>query len=98
MIELIKSVAFDRWLRGLRDRRARARIQARLDRLASGNPGDIKALGGGISEMRIDYGPGYRVYYMQRGPVVVILLSGGDKSSQQSDIAKAKEIAAKWKD
>lgn len=98
MIELIKSVAFDRWLRGLRDRRARARIQARLDRLVIGNPGDIKALGSGISEMRIDYGPGYRVYYMQRGPVVVILLSGGDKSSQQSDIAKAKEIAAKWKD
>ncbi|MBW7837742.1 MAG: type II toxin-antitoxin system RelE/ParE family toxin [Sphingomonadales bacterium] len=98
MIELIKSVAFDRWLRGLRDRRARARIQARLDRLVIGNPGDIKTLGSGISEMRIDYGPGYRVYYMQRGPVVVILLSGGDKSSQQSDIAKAKEIAAKWKD
>ena len=98
MIELIKSVAFDRWLRSLRDRRATARIQARLDRLASGNPGDIKAVGGGIFEMRIDYGPGYRVYYMQRGPVVVILLSGGNKSSQQSDIAKAKEIAAKWKD
>ncbi|RIK92560.1 MAG: addiction module antitoxin RelB [Proteobacteria bacterium] len=98
MIELIKSVAFDRWLRGLRDRRARARIQARLDRLVIGNPSDIKALGSGISEMRIDYGPGYRVYYMQRGPVVVILLSGDDKSSQQSDIAKAKEIAAQWKD
>jgi putative addiction module killer protein len=74
------------------------RIQARLDRLASGNPGDVKAVGGGISEMRIDYGPGYRVYYMQRGSIVAILLSGGDKSSQQSDIAKAKEIAAQWKD
>ncbi|MCR4268270.1 type II toxin-antitoxin system RelE/ParE family toxin [Nitratireductor sp. ZSWI3] len=98
MIELIKSAAFDRWLRSLRDRRATARIQARLDRLASGNPGDVKPVGGGISEMRIAYGPGYRVYYMQRGPIVVILLSGGDKSSQQSDIARAKEIAAQWKD
>ncbi|WP_071795103.1 type II toxin-antitoxin system RelE/ParE family toxin [Natronohydrobacter thiooxidans] len=98
MITLVKSGTFDRWLRGLRDRRATARIQARLDRLASGNPGDVKAVGGGISEMRIDYGPGYRVYYMQRGSIVAILLSGGDKSSQQSDIAKAKEIAAQWKD
>lgn len=98
MIELIKSATFDRWLRDLRDMRAKARIQARLDRLAGGNPGDVKPIGGGISEMRIDYGPGYRVYYMQRGPVVVILLSGGDKSSQNSDIAKATEIAAQWKD
>lgn len=97
MIELIKSATFDRWLRDLRDMRAKARIQARLDRLAGGNPGDVKPIGGGISEMRIDYGPGYRVYYMQRGPVVVILLSGGDKSSQNSDIAKATEIAAQWK-
>ena len=98
MIELIKSATFDRWLRGLRDRSAIARIQVRLDRLASGNPGDVKPVGGGISEMRIHYGPGYRVYYMQRGPIVVILLSGGDKSSQEPDIAKAKEIAAQWKD
>lgn len=98
MIALIKSATFDRWLRSLRDRRTMARIQARLDRLAGGNPGDVKPVGGGISEMRINYGPGYRVYYMQRGPVVVILLCGGDKSSQRSDIAKDMEIAAQWKD
>jgi len=82
----------------LRDRRAMARIQARLDRLAGGNPGDVKPVGGGISEMRIDYGPGYRVYYMKRGPIIIILLSGGNKSSQKSHIAKAKEIAEQWKD
>ncbi|WP_086135698.1 type II toxin-antitoxin system RelE/ParE family toxin [Methylocaldum sp. SAD2] len=97
-MELIKSSTFDHWLRGLKDRRAVARIQARLDRLASGNPGDIKPVGEGISEMRINYGPGYRVYFMQRGPVVVVLLCGGDKSSQDRDIACAKVIAAQWKD
>jgi|TARA_R110002051_G_scaffold172764_3_gene243002 putative addiction module killer protein len=98
MIALIKSAVFDNWLHDLRDRRAMARILARLDRLANGNPGDVKPVGGGISEMRIDYGPGYRVYYMQKGPVVVILLSGGDKSSQKADIVRAREIAAQWKD
>lgn len=98
MIVLIKSAVFDNWLHDLRDRRAMARILARLDRLANGNPGDVKPVGGGISEMRIDYGPGYRVYYMQKGPVVVILLSGGDKSSQKADIVRAREIAAQWKD
>ncbi|MEX1034840.1 MAG: type II toxin-antitoxin system RelE/ParE family toxin [Sneathiella sp.] len=66
MVELFKSDAFDRWLVGLRDRQARARVEARIRRLSLGNPGDVKAVGGGISEMRIDYGPGYRVYYMQR--------------------------------
>lgn len=98
MIELITSRTFDGWLRALRDRQAKARILARLDRLAAGNPGDVKPIGGGLSEMRIDHGPGYRVYYVQRGPLIVILLSGGDKSSQQSDIARAREIAAQWKD
>lgn len=98
MIELVKSATFDRWLRRLRDKRAVARIQARLDRLASGNSGDVKPVGGGISEMRIDYGPGYRVYYMKRGPIIIVLLSGGNKSSQKPDIARAKEIAAQWKD
>ncbi|MCF8468147.1 MAG: type II toxin-antitoxin system RelE/ParE family toxin [Sneathiella sp.] len=98
MVELFKSTAFDRWLVGLRDRQARAKVEARIRRLSLGNPGDVKAVGGGISEMRIDYGPGYRVYYMQRGPIVVILLCGGDKSTQARDIAKAKEIAAQWKD
>ena len=98
MIELVKSDTFDAWLRGLRDRRAAARVQVRLDRLALGNPGDVQPVGEGISELRIDYGPGYRVYYMRRGPVLVVLLCGGDKSTQGSDIAQAKAIAAQWKE
>lgn len=67
MVEVVKSATFDRWLRKLKDRRAAARVQVRIDRLASGNPGDVRAVGGGISEMRISYGPGYRVYYLQEG-------------------------------
>ncbi|MDX5445048.1 MAG: type II toxin-antitoxin system RelE/ParE family toxin [Zoogloeaceae bacterium] len=98
MVELIKSSTFDAWLRELRDRRAVARIQARLDRLAAGNPGDVKPVGSGISELRIDHGPGYRVYFMQHGPVVIVLLCGGDKSSQPRDVEQAKAIAALWKD
>jgi putative addiction module killer protein len=85
-------------LRELRDARARARILARLDRFAVGNPGDVKPVGEGISELRIDYGPGYRVYFMRRGPVVIVLLCGGHKASQDRDIALAKSIAAQWKD
>lgn len=98
MIELIKSTAFDRWLTDLRDVRAVARIQVRLDRMATGNPGDVKPVGEGVSEMRIDYGPGYRVYFMRRGLVVIVLLCGGDKSTQDKDIALAKTMAAQWKD
>ncbi|TEA79501.1 type II toxin-antitoxin system RelE/ParE family toxin [Allopusillimonas ginsengisoli] len=98
MIELIKTNLFDRWLIDLRDRRARAKIETRIRRLSLGNPGDVKPVGEGISEIRIDYGPGYRVYYMQRGPVVVVLLCGGDKGSQSKDIALAKTIAAQWKE
>ncbi|MBN2700567.1 MAG: type II toxin-antitoxin system RelE/ParE family toxin [Methylothermaceae bacterium] len=98
MVEILKSSIFDRWLRSLKDRRAVARIQARIDRLANGNPGDVKPVGEGISEMRIDHGPGYRVYFMQRGSLVVVLLCGGDKSSQDRDIARAKTIAAQWKE
>ena len=71
-------------------------MAARIDRLALGNPGDVKPVGAGISEMRIDYGPGYRIYYMQRGPIVIVLLCGGDKRSQQQDIDTAKALAAKW--
>lgn len=82
----------------LRDRRAAARVQARVDRLASGNAGDSKPVGAGISEMRIDYGPGYRVYFMQRGTVMIVLLCGGDKSSQHEDILNAKRIAKDWKE
>ncbi len=98
MIEIVKSAAFDRWLTGLRDSRAAARIQARLDRAAGGNFGDVKPIGGGVSEMRIDYGPGYRIYFMRRGHLVVVLLCGGDKSMQEKDIGQAKAIAAQWKD
>jgi putative addiction module killer protein len=97
-VELIKSSTFDRWMISLRDVRAMARIQLRLDRMALGNPGEVKTVGDGVSEMRIDYGPGYRVYFMQRGRLVVILLCGGDKSTQRKDILRAKAIAAQWKD
>ena len=97
-VELIKSSTFDRWMNSLRDVRAAARIQLRLDRLALGNPGDVKTVGDGVSEMRIDYGPGYRVYFMQRGRLVVILLCGGDKSTQNKDILRSKAIAVEWKD
>ena len=98
MIELIKTDVFDRWLTELRDIRARARIEARIRRLSLGNPGDVKPVGEGISEMRIDYGPGYRVYYLKRGVVVVVLLCGGNKGSQDRDIVMAKAIATQWKE
>ena len=98
MIELIKTDVFDRWLTELRDIRARARIEARIRRLSLGNPGDVKPVGEGISEMRIDYGPGYRVYYLKRGVVVVVLLCGGNKASQDRDIVMAKAIATQWKE
>ena len=80
MIELIKTDLFDRWLVGLRDRQARARIEARIRRLSLGNPGDVKPVGEGLSEMRIDHGPGYRVYFSRQGQVLVLLLCGSDKS------------------
>ena len=98
MIELIETTVFTDWLETLRDRQARVRIQARLLRLSRGNPGDVKPVGEGVSEMRIDYGPGYRVYFIRRGPVVVVLLCAGDKDSQDRDIALAKTIAAQWKE
>lgn len=97
MVELIRSATFDRWLTGLQDRRAVARIAARLDRLAGGNQGDVQPVGNGVSELRIHYGPGYRVYFLQRGPVMIVLLCGGDKSSQEKDIIQAKALAAEWK-
>lgn len=98
MIELIRSASFDRWLSCLRDRRAVARITARMDRLAGGNPGDVEPVGEGVSELKINYGPGYRVYFIQRGAVLIILLCGGDKSTQSRDIKQAKELAKQWKD
>ncbi|MGD9629283.1 MAG: type II toxin-antitoxin system RelE/ParE family toxin [Pyrinomonadaceae bacterium] len=98
MVEIIKSDTFDRWLRKLRDPQAKARVEMRIRRLSLGNAGDVQPIGEGLSEMRIDYGPGYRVYYMQQSKVLVLLLCGGDKSSQRKDIARAHEIAAAWED
>jgi putative addiction module killer protein len=93
MPDVRQTVSFARWLAGLPDRRAIARINARIRRLSLGNPGDAKPVGEGVSEMRIDYGPGYRVYFVQRGQGLVILLAGGDKGSQRRDIALAQELA-----
>jgi putative addiction module killer protein len=96
MVDVVRSATFDQWIRKLKDRRAAARVQVRIDRLIQGNPGDVRPVGGGISELRIPYGPGYRVYYLQEGQRLIILLCGGDKSTQSGDIAQAKEIAAVW--
>ena len=93
MTEIRKTEAYARWIDGLRDIRARARILARVERLATGNPGDVKPVGEGVSELRIHYGPGYRVYYTQRGRELVILLAGGDKSTQARDIKTALRLA-----
>ncbi len=93
MIEVRQTEDFSKWLYGLRDLRTRARIQARIDRLEQGNAGDAKPVGEGVSEMRIDYGPGYRLYFIRRGAELIILLAGGDKSSQSKDIRKAISLA-----
>lgn len=93
MIEIRKTDVFAKWLDGLTDIQARARILTRIDRLADGNPGDAKSVGAGISEMRINYGAGYRVYYFMRGRELIILLAGGDKSSQSRDIKTAVRLA-----
>jgi len=92
MIEVRKTKVFNSWLSNLKDERALAKISTRIDRVALGNFGDVKFFGG-IGELRIDYGPGYRVYFVQRGAVVVVLLCGGDKSTQSKDIDLAKELA-----
>ncbi|MGJ5074586.1 type II toxin-antitoxin system RelE/ParE family toxin [Bradyrhizobium oligotrophicum] len=89
---------FSSWIKRLRDARAKVKILARIDRLALGNPGDVAPVGEGVSEMRIHYGPGYRVYFVQRGEEVVVLLCGGDKASQSADIAEAKKLAANLED
>lgn len=93
MMEIRKTAGFAAWLDGLRDLRARARVQVRIERLAMGNPGDVKPVGEGVSEMRIDYGPGYRVYFTCRGSELLVLLAGGDKSTQDSDIKAAQALA-----
>lgn len=97
MLAIIKSVEFTEWMKNLRDRRAASRIGIRIDRLRLGYRGDIKPIGEGLSEMRIDHGPGYRVYFAQRGEITAILLCGGDKSTQDRDIRKAKKLAQEWK-
>ena len=92
-MEIRKTNHFAKWIDSLQDIRARARIQARIERLATGNPGDVKPVGEGVSEMRIDYGPGYRVYFIQHERSVIILLAGGDKSTQARDIKTALHLA-----
>ena len=94
MIEVRMTQVFRDWLHGLRDAQARARVQSRIRRLADGNPGQFRNLEGGVSELKIDHGPGYRVYFSQRGDVLVVLLCGGDKSTQSADIKAAKKLAS----
>ena len=93
MFEIRKTDTFAKWLDGLHDMRARARIQARIERLAQGNAGDAKPVREGVSELRINYGPGYRVYFKKQGDVVVILLAGGNKNTQARDIKRALQLA-----
>jgi putative addiction module killer protein len=93
MIEIRQTESFSKWLRELRDRQARARIQTRIDRLQLGLAGDVKPVGEGVSELRIGYGPGYRVYFVQRGRALIILLAGGDKRTQDADIKTALKLA-----
>ena len=96
MIELRQTETFRKWRLRLKDVRVRALIASRLDRLAYGNAGDVKPVGKGISELRIDHGPGYRVYFQRRGDTIVVLLCGGDKSTQEKDIQAAKRLAEEW--
>ena len=98
MFSIKRTDIFNNWLDGLKDERAFAKIMIRIDRLAAGNPGDVKDVGDGFSELRIDYGPGYRVYYVRRGKTIYLLLCGGDKRTQSKDIKEAKRIAKEWTD
>lgn len=93
MIEIRQTETYASWFASLRDRQARARIDVRIRRLSLGNPGDVKPVGEGVSELRIDYGPGYRVYFVQRGSAFVILLAGGDKRTQERDVQTALALA-----
>ena len=97
MMEIIKSSVFAEWLSGLRDYTALAKITTRLDRVQNGNIGVCKSVGNGVTEMKIDYGPGYRIYFLRRGDELIILLAGGDKSTQKADIVKAKQISVLYK-
>ena len=93
MLEIRQTDGFAKWFERLRDRQARARILVRIRRLSLGNPGDVSPVGGGVSEMKINFGPGYRLYYKKQGSTVVVLLAGGDKRTQKQDIENAKTVA-----
>jgi putative addiction module killer protein len=93
MIEIRETDEFKKWIRSLRDSIAKAKIASRIQRLKYGNPGDVKPVGGGVSEMRIDHGSGYRVYYVNRGNTIIVVLCGGDKTTQQGDIDRALRLA-----
>jgi putative addiction module killer protein len=96
VFRIFRTTDYEKWFDGLRDRRAAAKVAVRVLRLAEGNAGDTKSVGGGVMEMRIDYGAGYRVYYIRRGSRVLLLLIGGDKATQAKDIPNAKSLAATW--
>ncbi|KLP40820.1 type II toxin-antitoxin system RelE/ParE family toxin [Enterobacter ludwigii] len=98
MNKIIRSETFSAWLESLKDSQARSRIMMRIDRMSEGNFGDAEPIGDGLSEARIHYGPGYRVYFMRQGDQIVVLLCGGDKSTQKKDIKQAKRIAQDWKE
>ncbi len=98
MMEIRQTEAFARWHGAIKDVRVRARIADRIDRLAEGNPGDVAPVGEGVSELRLHFGPGYRVYFVRRGDVIILLLCGGDKSTQRRDIETAKKLARELED
>lgn len=98
MLQIRKTDVYANWIDGLRDQQGRARILARIERLAAGHAGDVKPVGNGVSELRVDFGPGYRVYFTSRGREIVILLAGGDKSSQNKDIQTALKLAKNLKE
>jgi len=98
MITIRRTETFVEWLNSLRDQVAKAHIARRVDRLAQGNPGDVKPVGSGVSELRIDHGPGYRIYFVKRGEIVIVLLCGGDKRTQDRDIKKAIRMAGELED
>ena len=98
MFEVRQTETFKKWFKTLRDRRARARIDIRIKRISLGNLGDVKSVGKGVFELRIDYGPGYRVYFVERNRIRIILLAGGKKSTQKQDITKAQELARSVED
>lgn len=98
MVEVRQTSVYSEWFASLRDRQAKVRIDIRVRRLSLGNTGDVKPVGEGVSEMRVDYGPGYRVYFVHRGVSFILLLAGGDKSTQDRDIRRAKALAREFRE